>query len=72
MKKINVTFSLPVEINELLDSLLGSKNKSAFVAEVLNKALHERMEALKKEYKEAEKDTDRVETIKAWQKNDRG
>ncbi len=72
MKKINVTFSLPVEINELLDSLLGSKNKSAFVAEVLNRALQERMEALKKEYKEAEKDTDRVETIKAWQKNDRG
>lgn len=72
MKKINVTFSLPVEINELLDSLLGSKNKSAFVAEVLNRALQERMEALKKEYKEAEKDTDRVETIKAWQKNERG
>lgn len=70
MKKINVTFSLPVEINELLDSLIGRKHKSAFVAATLNKALAEKLEALKKEYREAEKDTDRNETIKAWKQID--
>lgn len=66
MKKINVTFSLPAKINKLLDSLIGRKHKSAFVAATLNKALEEKLEALKKEYVEAEKDSDRNETIEAW------
>lgn len=72
MKKINVTFSLPVEVNDLLDSLLGSKNKSAFVAQVLTAALQEKVQALKKDYKNAAKDNDRNRTIEAWQKIDGG
>lgn len=69
MKKINVTFSIPSETNDLLHSLVG-KNKSAFVTEALNKALEERMEALKKDYAEAEKDPDRKKTIEEWKSLD--
>jgi hypothetical protein len=66
MKKINVTFSIPIETNELLHALIGRKKLSTFVASTLNKALEEKMEALKKEYIEAEKDPDRKKTIEEW------
>jgi hypothetical protein len=36
------------------------------VAEVLNKALVEKMELLKKAYREAEEDLDRQEVIEEW------
>ena len=64
MKKINVTFSIPTETNELLHALIGKKKLSSFVASTLNKALEEKMEALKREYAEAEKDPDRKKLLK--------
>jgi hypothetical protein len=66
MKKINVTFSIPVETHELLQSLVGRSKMSSFVASVINKALHEKMETLKKAYAEAEKDPDRQKVIEDW------
>lgn len=66
MKKINVTFSIPEETNELLHSLVGRKNLSKFVAITLRKALDEKMDMLKKAYAEAEKDPDRSKVINDW------
>ena len=66
MKKVNVTFSIPVETQELLYNLIEHRKVSSFVAEVLNKALEEKIDALKKAYAEAEKDPDRQETIDDW------
>ncbi|HJZ23397.1 MAG TPA: hypothetical protein VJ201_02995 [Candidatus Babeliales bacterium] len=67
MKKINVTFSVPVETHQLLKSLLGHKNMSAFVVEAINAALKQEHKALKQAYIEAENDPDRKRTIKDWQ-----
>ena len=66
MKKINVTFSIPTETHELLHALVGRKKLSSFVTTTLNNALEEKMEALKREYAEAEKDPDRKKTIQEW------
>ena len=66
MKKINVTFSIPVETNELLHSLVGRKKLSAFVANALDRALEEKMHNLKQAYAKAENDPNRLKTIKEW------
>lgn len=66
MKKINVTFSISVETNELLHTLVGRKKLSAFVSSVLQKALEEKANALKKAYAEAETDPDRIACIDDW------
>lgn len=66
MKKVNVTFSIPVETQQLLYSLIERRKVSAFVVEALNKALEEKTEILKKAYADAEKDPDRQETINDW------
>lgn len=66
MKKINVTFSISTETNELLHKLVGRKKLSAFVSSVLHKALEEKANALKKAYAEAEKDQDRIKAINDW------
>ncbi|MFA6066115.1 MAG: hypothetical protein WC707_02950 [Candidatus Babeliaceae bacterium] len=70
MKKVNVTFSIPVEVNELLHALVGRKQLSAFVSATLQKALEEKTHALKKAYAQAEKDPDRSKTIDDWQSLD--
>lgn len=67
MKKVNVTFSIPVEVNELLHTLVGRKKLSAFVSSTLQKALEDKANALKKAYAMAEKDPDRLKTINEWQ-----
>lgn len=66
MKKINVTFSIPEEINDKLHTLIGRKKLSAFVAETLNKALEEKMEALKRAYAEAANDPGQREVAEDW------
>ncbi len=66
MKKVNVTFSIPIETQQLLQSLIGRRKMSSFVAKALDKALLEKIEVLKKAYIEAEKDPSRKEIIKDW------
>lgn len=70
MKKVNVTFSISKETNELLHTLVGRKKLSAFVSSVLDKALEEKANALKKAYAEAEKDPHRTKTINEWKSLD--
>lgn len=66
MKKINVTFCLPAEIQERLYSLVGRRKMSSFVAQAIHKALNEKMEALKQAYAQAEQDPDRKITLEDW------
>lgn len=66
MKKINVTFSIPKETNELLHGLIGRRKMSSFVTELLNKALEAKAQTLANEYKSAESDPERIEVIDAW------
>lgn len=66
MKKVNVTFSLPKETNELLHGLIGKRNMSSFVTDLLNKALGEKVELLRKAYIDAEMDPDRKTLIVEW------
>lgn len=66
MKKVNVTFSIPEDTRELLYSLVGQRKMSSFVAQAINKALSEKMDILKRAYKEAEKDPDRLAVIEDW------
>jgi hypothetical protein len=66
MKKVNVTFSIPIETQQLLQSLVGRRKMSSFVAMALDKALIEKIEVLKNAYIEAEKDPSRKEIINDW------
>lgn len=66
MKKINVTFTIPLETNKLLHSIIGRRKISSFVTQALNNALKEELEALKEAYAQAEQDPDRREIIKDW------
>lgn len=66
MKKINVTFSIPAETHELLQSLIGKRKMSSFAAEALRNALEQKREALKRAYREAESDPDRIGISEDW------
>lgn len=66
MKKINATFSLPKETNDLLHALVARQKLSAFVADAISKALEEKKQALRRDYLEAENDPGRKEAIKEW------
>ena len=66
MKKINVTFSIPEDIHKQLQSFVGQRKMSAFVAKLLSEALKRKREVLKQAYIEAENDPDRNEVISDW------
>ena len=67
VKKIKVTFSIPVELNNLLHLMVDRRKLSHFVAQVLKQALSEKKQTLKEAYKEASKDPDRLRIIKEWE-----
>jgi hypothetical protein len=66
-KKISVTFSIPVELNNVLHSMIDRKKLSHFVAQALEYALNEKRQVLKEAYIQANKDPDRLKTIKEWE-----
>lgn len=66
-RKISVTFSIPVELNNMLHSMIDRRKLSRFVAEALELALKEKKQALKEAYIQAAKDPDRLKTIKEWE-----
>lgn len=66
MKKTNVTFSIPGEVQERLHALIGRRKMSAFVTKVLLKALEDKELSLKKAYMQAQEDPDRKATIQDW------
>jgi len=66
-KKISVTFSIPVELNNILHTMIDRRKLSRFVAKALEHALNEEKKALKEAYMQASKDPDRLRTIKEWE-----
>lgn len=66
MKTINVTFSIPENINILLHSFVEKRGLSKFVTRAIEKALEEERNNLKAAYREAENDSSLKETIDDW------
>lgn len=66
LKKINVTLSLPVDTHQKLQSLIGRRKMSAFVAQVIDKELDRQVKELKQAYIEAEADAERQKVIRDW------
>ena len=66
MKTINVTFSIPENINFLLHSFVEKRGLSKFVTQAIEKAIEEKRNDLKAAFKEAENDSDIKETMADW------
>lgn len=66
MKNVNVTFSIPKELNAQLHANIGKRGLSRFVVEAIQKALYEKRQTLRQAYIEARDDPDRIETINDW------
>ena len=65
-KTINVTFSIPKNVNVLLHSFIEKRGLSKFVTKAIEKALEEERSHLKAAFKEAENDPDLKETMADW------
>jgi F0F1-type ATP synthase membrane subunit b/b' len=65
-KNINVTFSIPENINMLLHSFVEKRGLSKFVTKAIEKALEEERNNLKAAFKDAENDPDLKETMADW------
>lgn len=65
-KRIHVTFSIPIEVNTLLHSVVEKRGLSHFVTRALENALEEEQKSLKAAYAAANKDPDRKKTIVEW------
>lgn len=66
MKTVNVTFSIPEDINILLHTFVEKRGLSKFVTKAIEKALECEKNTLKAAYREAESDPDLKETIADW------
>lgn len=66
MKTKNVTFSLPIEVVNLLHAKIGKRELSKFATRAIQKALTEEVDRLRAAYAAADKDPDRLETINDW------
>jgi hypothetical protein len=65
-KTINVTFSIPENINTLLHAFVEKRGLSKFVTKAIEKALEDEKNHLKAAFREAENDPDLKETIDDW------
>lgn len=70
MKTINVTFSIPENINVLLHTFVEKRGLSRFVSMAIEKALEEEKRILKAAFKEAEEDPDTKKIISDWSELD--
>ncbi len=66
-KKVHVTFSIPVEINNLLHAVVEKRGLSDFAAKALQKALDEERQSLKDAYAAANNDPDRKSILSDWE-----
>lgn len=65
-KTINVTFSIPENINMLLHSFVEKRGLSKFVTKAIEKALEEEKTDLKAAFRAAENDPDLKEIMDDW------
>lgn len=66
MKTINVTFSIPKDINVLLHSFVEKRGLSKFVTKAIEKALMAEKDKLRAAFKAAENDPDLKEIMDDW------
>ena len=66
MGSVNVTFSIPEELNALLHVTVKRRELSRFVAEAILYAIEHKQNALKSAYDAANKDPDREEVLNDW------
>lgn len=67
MKTKNITISVPTELATQLHAAVGRRELSKFATKALEKALADKMHALKKAYAAANNDPDRIKTIQEWE-----
>jgi hypothetical protein len=65
-KTVNVTFSIPEDINLLLHSFVEKRGLSKFVTKAIVSALEKEKNDLKAAYRDAEKDPDLMELMDDW------
>jgi hypothetical protein len=65
-KKISVTFSLPIILNNKLHTFVEKRELSLFVSKAIEKALEEEQKALMTAYAASNDDPDRKEVIEDW------
>lgn len=74
MRHQNVTFSIPENLKASLQAHVGKRGMSRFISSAIFKALEEEESKREKEldaaYEAANKDSDRLNTVKSWNKMD--
>jgi hypothetical protein len=66
-KKINQTFSIPVDVSQELHTYVKRREMSQFVSDAIRKELVSKKEALRKAYFEANKDQGQQESMIEWE-----
>ena len=65
-KKVNVTFSLPSELNTALHAFVERRHLSRYVTEAIRKALDEDQRSLRQAYMEMSSDPQELEEMGDW------
>jgi len=66
-KKVNQTFSIPLDVSNDLHFFVKKREMSQFVSEALRKELLCKKEDLKKHYLAANKDEGQIEEMNNWE-----
>jgi hypothetical protein len=66
-KKINQTFSIPVDVSQELHTYVKRREMSQFVSDAIRKELASKKEELRKAYFEANKDQGQRESMTEWE-----
>jgi hypothetical protein len=67
LKRINQTFSIPVDVSNDLHSLIKKREMSQFVSEAIKKELLYKKNELKKHYLAADEDEGQIEEMSNWE-----
>jgi len=66
-KRINQTFSIPVDISQDLHTYVKRREMSQFVSDAIRKELESKKEELRKAYLSASKDEGQREAMDEWE-----
>lgn len=66
-KKVNQTFSIPVDISQDLHTYVKKREMSQFVSDAIRKELMSKKEELRRAYIAANKDHGQTEALSEWE-----
>jgi len=66
-KKVNRTFSIPIEISNELHTYVKHREMSQFVSDAIQKELETRKNQLRQEYADMKSDPSQKEVMKDWE-----